>query len=547
MVKEDNANKGEIKILKNGLLESEEPEEDKEELDKIRHNIITRYLHENIVVELFMHAVKKAQQGTRDNRTDLFIENCGFLQTVEFDLKYIYDNTEISKTINISTNTISKIARFVDQCLSNIDSQGNIDDYYRKEIEMFLHQMFFKKMCGRNLTDIAIKTDIKRKDELKEYFKLENENPDNNNNIFLNNDNDNDEIKTNISGDDQIENYKNYLYTMPNDADVVNELYELAKDDFLKRKHRQEEENKKYEWIRELKKKKLTKLKELEENIDVKKINATLCALISNPNFIQTIANNTSELISNTQNISSEDMEVFMEILNFVDLPLKNDRNSKGILDIAGWFNPRMYNNLKYLHQQLLNYKNPNFQMYCARHLDKIIDYEIEFEERAELREKIAVVLFVVAVILYCLISFGLITSISFPFAIGIYFTTGVGLGVLAYNYFKSKIIKKAMQLFGLPEWYRLKYDNRFISVFTTPNEELAQQCSPQEKQMYNLVESIFSLRKKLRLASHITITTEMLNKQNELVEMAVEKSTSTQQDKYRLDIISDESDEAVR
>ncbi len=103
------------------------------------------------------------------------------------------------------------------------------------------------------------------------------------------------------------------------------------------------------------------------------------------------------------------------------------------------------------------------------------------------------------------------------------------------------------MQLFGLPEWYRLKYDNRFISVFTTPNEELAQQCSPQEKQMYNLVESIFSLRKKLRLASHITITTEMLNKQNELVEMAVEKSTSTQQDKYRLDIISDESDEAVR
>ena len=131
--------------------------------------------------------------------------------------------------------------------------------------------MFFKKMCGRNLTDIAIKTDIKRKDELKEYFKLENENPDNNNNIFLNNDNDNDEIKTNISGDDQIENYKNYLYTMPNDADVVNELYELAKDDFLKRKHRQEEENKKYEWIRELKKKKLTKLKELEENIDVKK------------------------------------------------------------------------------------------------------------------------------------------------------------------------------------------------------------------------------------------------------------------------------------
>lgn len=407
--------------------------------------------------------------------------------------------------------------------------------------------MFFKKMCGRNLTDIAIKTDIKRKDELKEYFKLENENPDNNNNIFLNNDNDNDEIKTNISGDDQIENYKNYLYTMPNDADVVNELYELAKDDFLKRKHRQEEENKKYEWIRELKKKKLTKLKELEENIDVKKINATLCALISNPNFIQTIANNTSELISNTQNISSEDMEVFMEILNFVDLPLKNDRNSKGILDIAGWFNPRMYNNLKYLHQQLLNYKNPNFQMYCARHLDKIIDYEIEFEERAELREKIAVVLFVVAVILYCLISFGLITSISFPFAIGIYFTTGVGLGVLAYNYFKSKIIKKAMQLFGLPEWYRLKYDNRFISVFTTPNEELAQQCSPQEKQMYNLVESIFSLRKKLRLASHITITTEMLNKQNELVEMAVEKSTSTQQDKYRLDIISDESDEAVR
>ena len=120
--KEDNANKGEIKILKNGLLESEEPEEDKEELDKIRHNIITRYLHENIVVELFMHAVKKAQQGTRDNRTDLFIENCGFLQTVEFDLKYIYDNTEISKTINISINTISKIARFVDQYLSNIDS-----------------------------------------------------------------------------------------------------------------------------------------------------------------------------------------------------------------------------------------------------------------------------------------------------------------------------------------------------------------------------------------------------------------------------------------
>lgn len=311
---------------------------------------------------------------------------------------------------------------------------------------------------------------------------------------------------------------------MPEDADVVNELYELEKIDFFRKKREAEAEvqkNQIYQEIRELKKNKLAKLAKLEKNVDVKRINAMLCALIENPEFRETIDLNTDPLILNAKNMSPEDMDVFMEILNFVDLPLKNDGNSKGILDIADWFNPRMYNNLKDLHGQLLKSRRLDFQMYCARHLDKIIDYEIGFEERAKLRKKIAVVLLIAAAVLYLSVQFGLITSISLPFAIGISVTTGViGLGLLAYNYFKSKIIKKAMQLFGCPEWYRLEYDNG-INSFATKNVELPLGCSAEEKQMYKLVNSIFSLRRKMHLAERTKVTKADLNQQSTFLNIA--------------------------
>ena len=70
-------------------------EEHKENLDKIRHNVIVRYLHEKIVVDLFMRCIEKAEHGTNNDFKNLFIENCGFLQEVEFDLGSVHIKSEL--------------------------------------------------------------------------------------------------------------------------------------------------------------------------------------------------------------------------------------------------------------------------------------------------------------------------------------------------------------------------------------------------------------------------------------------------------------------
>ena len=550
-------------ILKNGLLQPGEAGEYENDLAKIKHNIIVKYLQEKIVVDRFMRCVKKAEKEVNHKWTELFVEKCGFLQEINFEFGEINDdNKELLKTIKITKGEIVKIASFVDQCWKLFDANKNKnknldkqkqdeqkdktrEEYFIKEIKIFLHRMFFEKMCGRKLTDIARKTEIQRDETLRRFFELKNENDDqnqSNNSIFLNDNNDNNEIKTNISNKKKKKNYQDYVYEMPKDADVVNELYELEKDDFLRKKREKkeeekqaEEEYKKYEPVRKLEKEKLTKLAALEQNIDVTKFNTMLCALISNPNFIQTIAQNTKQLASNVKNMSPEDMDVFMEILNYVDLPLKSDGNSKGILDIAGWFNPQMYNNLKYLHEQLAKSKNLNFQMYCARHLDKIIDYGIGFNKRTKSRKKIARLLLIAAVLIYLLVKFGLITSISLPFTIGISATIGViGLGLMAYNYFKLKIIEKAMKLFGCPEWYRIEFGIESFD-FATTNEGLSKERTPEEQQMYNLVCSIFSLRRKMHLAERTTIKTKNLTKMFEPAKTMLSQKlkTTTGKDRY--------------
>ena len=541
---DDSANKNEvdnINILKCGLLEAQEPEEYKEDLDRIKRNVIIRYLKERLVIEKFLKCAKKAEKVVGDDYENYFLENCGYLQEIKFDFGEIDDfDNEKMKSIEVDNEKVAEIAEFFRECHSLCQQQiqgkpgtkqQKIQKHFQKEALNFLHQMFFKEICGMDLIDVAVKTDIARENGLKKFFELKNpNNNDEDNNIILN-DSDDDQT-TNLSYAEEIESYKDCVYEMPNDSDVVNELYTLERDKFLKEKAKEKAKNeeqakeyKKYGPIRKLEKEELAKLTKLEKDIDMKQFNAMLCSLISNPEFIQTILsnNNMNSLLSNAQHMSQDDMDVFMEILNYIDLPLKGDGNSKGILDIAGWFNPQMYSNLMFLHKQFLNHHpRLDFQMYCAQHLNKIIDYGIGFNERSKSREKIALILLVAAIVLYLLVKFGLITSISLPFAIGISAAIGViGLGLMAYNYFKLKIIEKAMKLFGCPEWYRIEFVIDPAKQSEVLNMKLPKMKGASEKDpMYKLVDSIFSLRRTMYLAEDTTIKKSNLNQKAGLVKM---------------------------
>ena len=112
----------------------------------------------------------------------------------------------------------------------------------------------------------------------------------------------------------------------------------------------------------------------------------------------------------NAAAMNPDDIDTWMAILNFVDLPLEGDKHSKGIWDIVGLSDSREYTNLKYLHDQLLKSNRLDFRMYCARHLEKIIDYDIQFRNSSEIRKKVAIGLFIFAMLILGLaINYGLL------------------------------------------------------------------------------------------------------------------------------------------
>ena len=458
-----------------------------QQLEAIKIKVIVRLTQEQEVVKLFKEQISNAEKESNDTkeRYELLRDACLQFQKIDFtydgNLPEEYKINNIDK-IYITEDNIYEFVNFMSDIWNISEGENTTASTKEEYVDYYLHNWLFEKICGIDFSLVAIKTEVKIPEGLESYFEPENVNNANNDL----NDEEWDVNKTEIEDDD----YK-FVHKMLDDSYVLKELYYWEKQNLLK-ENMENEKSRQWSEARKTMHKELGELKKSEQLFDAHEFNKALCKLISEPNFVDTIS---QKLIStNLQNarISPENMDLLLEILNFVDLPLKGDEFSKGILDIAGWFNPQMYNNLKFLHTQLLKSEKLEFQVYCVRHLQKIIDYKDGFDKRFKQRTKIAVLLFIVAAILLLAIEFGTL-SISLASVPAV-----VGLGLLAYNYFKSKIIQKAMNLFYCPEWY--KNENVAPTINTLPIDELMNtinQCKIKIKNSINVKISTQSFMEK--------------------------------------------------
>ena len=455
------------------------PNLDLTEDDHIKNTVIVQFLQENEVVKLFKQKIKEVKDtNDLEEMKEALRNNCAPLENIDFDfddsknIKSSYNNK-----IKITNDEIENLCDFMFAIWSN---KIHLDENkVQLEVDNFLHHWLFKKICGYDFSLVAVKTDNERNNATTNFFKPN----ENNNDLFINLNNDNDS-QTDISSD---ENYVNHIHIMPDDSDVVNELYYWKKQDFLSQKNEEEKRKKYLEAYRNKLKAYRNKKNQLNKlingtNFDKREFNMALYRLISDPEFKNKFSKQVKNI--NAAAMNPDAIDTWMAILNFVDFPLEGDKHSKGIWDIVGFFDSTEYTNLKYLHDQLLESNRLDFRMYCARHLKKIIDYDIQFKNSSEIKRKVAIGLFIFAMLILGLaVNYGLITSslgttILAPVAC-------INIGLLAYNYFKSKIIEKAIKLFGCPERYFAE----------TTHEENFIKKDP----MYNLVNSIYSYKQKIK------------------------------------------------